>query len=257
MLLNFRTYGNQGPALVIVHGFLGMGDNWHLLAQQFAKDFTVYVMDMRNHGKSAHSDIFNLQIMVDDIIETLDHIGIGNIYIIGHSMGGKVAMQMALENPSRVTKLIVADIAPKAYPPGHDDVFRALHRIDLNTLQSRTEADNLMAQDLPDFSTRQFLLKNLTRDENGNFIWKMNLPVLEDYYSHISGEVVGSVYYNPTLFVRLSKSRYIKDTDLDLIETLFPNYILETIADAGHWLHADKPQEFYDVVRGFIFEEHS
>lgn len=168
-------------------------------------------------------------------------------------MGGKVGMLMALENPSLVEKLVVADIAPKAYPPGHEDVLRAFHRIDLKTLQTRNEADSLMAQDLPDFSTRQFLLKNLTRDDNGNFIWKMNFPVLEKYYNNMSIQIEGSPYYNPTLFIRGGKSKYIKDTDLDMIEKLFPNYILETIADAGHWLHADKPQEFYDLVRGFIF----
>jgi len=255
LLLNFRTYGNQGPPLIIVHGFLGMGDNWHLLAQQFAKDYKVLVMDMRNHGKSMHSDVFSLQVMVDDIIETLDHESISKVYIIGHSMGGKIAMQMALENPSRIEKLVVADIAPKAYPPGHEEVFRALHRINLQTLQSRTEADNLMAQDLADFSTRQFLLKNLTRDENGDFIWKMNLPVLEKYYNNISGEVSGTIYYSPTLFIRGSKSKYILDSDLDMIEKLFPNYILETIENAGHWLHADKPQEFYEVVNGFLSED--
>lgn len=254
MLLNFRTYGNQGPPLVIIHGFLGMGDNWHLLAQQFGKDFSVFVMDMRNHGKSGHSDEFSLPLMVDDIIETLDKEGISKVNIIGHSMGGKVGMLMALENPSLVEKLVVADIAPKAYPPGHDDVFRALHKIDLGTLQTRNEADNLMTQDLPDFSTRQFLLKNLTRDENGNFIWKMNLLVLEKYYSNMSIEIEGSPFYNPTLFIRGSKSKYILDSDLDVIEKLFPNYILETIEGAGHWLHADKPEEFYGVVNSFISE---
>ncbi len=252
MLLNFRTYGNQGPPLVIIHGFLGMGDNWHLLAQQYAKDFSVYVMDMRNHGKSPHSDKFSLPLMVDDIIETLDNEGINKVNIIGHSMGGKVGMLMALENSSRVEKLVVADIAPKAYPRGHEDVFSALHRINLETLQTRTEVDNLMAQDLPEFSTRQFLLKNLTRDENGNFIWKMNLPVLEMYYNNMSIEIEGSAYYDPTLFIRGSKSKYILDSDLDMIEKLFPNYILETIEDAGHWLHADKPEEFYEVVNSFL-----
>ncbi len=252
MQLNFRTYGNQGPPLVIIHGFLGMGDNWHLLAQQFATDFSVYVMDMRNHGKSPHSDEFSLPLMVDDIIETLDTENINKVNIIGHSMGGKVGMLMALENPSRVDKLVVADMAPKAYPRGHDDVFKALHRIDLQTLQNRTEADQLMTQDLAEFSTRQFLLKNLTRDENGNFIWKMNLPVLEKYYNNMSIEISGTPYYNPTLFVRGSKSKYILNSDLDLIAKLFPNYILETIEGAGHWLHADKPAEFYDVVNEFL-----
>lgn len=252
MILNYRTYGEQGPVLVIVHGFLGMGDNWHLLAQQFAADYRVYVMDMRNHGKSPHSDAFSLNLMAEDIIETLEAESINKINIIGHSMGGKVAMFLALEHPHWVHKLVVADIAPKPYPPGHEEVFKALHRIDLKSLQTRGEADNLMAIDLADFSTRQFLLKNLSRDEAGNFIWKMNLPILEKYYDNITKEISGSAFYHPTLFIRGSKSRYILDSDTELIKKLFPYYILETVEGAGHWLHADKPKEFYGVVNNFL-----
>jgi esterase len=250
MDLNFKKYGESGAPLIILHGFLGSLDNWHTLSTQFANNFTVYNIDQRNHGKSPHANEHSIAHMVNDLNLFLKNNHLHAANIIGHSMGGKVAMQFALQYPEMTNKLIVADIAPRLYPQGHTDVFDAIFAVDLNRITSRKEAEEFMTPHITDFGTRQFLLKNLERNSNGTFSWKMNLDVLYKYYEEIIKS--GSQFNNPSLFLKGGNSNYIQEKDLTQIKSLFPNYKLHTLPNAGHWLHAEQPELFYNTVTQFL-----
>ncbi|MDP1727926.1 MAG: alpha/beta fold hydrolase [Bacteroidota bacterium] len=252
MKLHYKEYGS-GKSLIILHGFLGSLDNWHTLATRFGKSFNVFAIDQRNHGKTQHSPAHSIAFMVADLLEFVKEHKLSNISIIGHSMGGKVAMQFALEHPEIVENLIVVDIAPKHYERGHDAVFKALFAVKLNQLTSRKDAEDAMLPFLPDYGTRQFLLKNLERNADGSFQWKMNLPVLYENYEDMSREIFYNLpFLGRTLFIKGEKSAYILKSDDTMIKTLFPNSTLITIAGAGHWVHADKPDDFYETVLNFI-----
>ncbi len=252
MQLHYKEYG-LGKPLIILHGFLGSLDNWHTLATRFGKSFRVFAIDQRNHGKTQHSREHSTALMVADLLEFVKEHKLSNISIIGHSMGGKVAMQFALEYPEIVENLIVADIAPKQYERGHENVFKSLFAVKLNQLTSRKDAEDAMLPFLPDFGTRQFLLKNLERHADGSFQWKINLPVLYDNYDDMSREIVyNKPFLGRTLFIKGEKSEYILKSDEAIIKTLFPNSSLVIISGAGHWVHAENPDEFYDTVLKFI-----
>lgn len=253
MNLNYKESGEVGKRpLVILHGLFGSLDNWITLAKYFAEHFHVYLVDQRNHGKSPHDDAFSYQVMGDDLRAFLMQHAIQDPIILGHSMGGKTAMLFATQHPEMIYKLIVVDIAPKTYPVHHDGIIEGLKSLPLEQLQRRGEADDLLAKFIPQFDTRQFLLKNLTRDEKGVFVWKMNLPVIERNIEIIGhGLPEDAVFEKETLFIRGLKSDYIKDEDLPLLSKHFPHSRLESVAEAGHWVHAEAPQKLFDLVISF------
>ncbi len=253
MELYYREFG-QGTPIVILHGLLGFSDNWQTIAKTLAEHHLVITPDLRNHGRSPHTNSHTYPEMAEDLRTFLDQQGIYATALIGHSMGGKVAMQFALEHPDRVTHLVVVDIAPTAAAPGnHEHIFEALMALNIEQIHTREEADAFLQQRISEPSVRQFLLKNLTRNPDGSFAWKMNLPVLWRHYADILAPVKGDApFTGPVLFVRGSRSNYIKDSDLEAIRVLFPHARIETVEGAGHWVHADKPQELLALLRPFL-----
>ncbi|HYG16215.1 MAG TPA: alpha/beta fold hydrolase [Bacteroidia bacterium] len=253
MELFFRKYGESGKKLMILHGLFGMSDNWHQVSQLLDDTNIVYNTELRNHGQSPHSHEMNYSLMADDIAETLDSLSLDKINILGHSMGGKAVMTFALNYPERVEKLVVADIGIKAYRRGHDEIFDAIIPLKLSEYATRGEIDKHLTPLLPEFTTRQFILKNLARNEKGEFYWKMNVTDIFKNYDNIIAPVDSSkTFTGPTLFIRGENSNYIKDEDWDGIKKIFPNANLETIPGAGHWVHADQPTELVNTVKEFI-----
>lgn len=252
--LNFKEYGEGDQNLIVLHGFLGSLDNWHTLATEWGNaGLHVYTLDLRNHGKSPHTEEHTIQYMVDDINDFMFQHHIDNAAVLGHSMGGKVAMLFALQFPTLCSKLIVADMAPKAYKPGHDDVFDAIFQVSLDKITTRKEAEEAMKPYLGDFGTRQFILKGLERTEEGVYNWKFNLKTLfQDYNEIIKAIEIKTTYEKPTLFVKGEVSGYIQEADVPRIKELFPQATIQTVASAGHWIHADQPAAFYKVVLDFV-----
>ncbi len=252
MKLSFRTLGNDDP-LIIMHGVFGSSDNWQTLGKVFSEQFKVYLVDMRNHGNSPHSDEFDYDVMVKDVIELMDDEGISKSHIIGHSMGGKVAMHLATQHADRVEKLIVVDIAPKHYPPHHQQIFEGFHSVDFTNLQNRKDADDQMAKVISNFGVRQFILKNLDRRKDGSFGWKLNIKAIEHAIENVGEGIEGDVSFDgDTLFIAGGKSDYITEEDHDLIRAFFPNALIATLKDAGHWVHAEKPEELGEAVIKFL-----
>ena len=254
MQLNHKTYGNTGPHLVILHGLFGNLDNWQTLARRWATDYTVVLVDLRNHGRSPHAEEMTYPLMAQDIAELLETLAIDRCHLLGHSVGGKAAMQAALSYPTLVEKLIVVDMAPRQYGRGHDDVFAALRALDPATISDRSEADAAMQPHMADAGVRQFLLKNLTRRDDAGFRWRMNLEVLDRDYEQLIAPIgtVGQIYPGPVLFVRGGKSDYVRDEDWPGVLEHFPQARLATVAGAGHWVHAERPGELEGLVRAFL-----
>lgn len=251
MKLFFQEYGTGQP-LIILHGLLGTLDNWHTLSKRFASSYNVLAADLRNHGRSPHSDSLSYETMAEDVIELMESQHLGPSHVLGHSMGGKVAMTLALANPERVSKLIVVDIAPRSYRRLHDELLDALMSVDLARFHSRHEIDEELSAKIPDRAIRQFLMKNLARDESGLFHWKANLATISKHDEELSTEVdAAAPFPNPTLFVKGIRSDYIIESDTPSIRRLFPKARIESI-DAGHWVHAESPDRFADVVEQFL-----
>lgn len=254
MQLNFKSFG-QGPPLVILHGLFGTLDNWQTLGKQWAEDYTVYLVDQRNHGRSPHLETISYKEMAEDLAGFLESEWIHKCHLLGHSMGGKVAMQFALDYPDLVEKLIIVDIAPKQYPAGHNEIFAAMLSLNLDALESRSAAAEQLSSQIPDRGVVQFLLKNLSRVPGGGFAWKMNLAVLHRDYENILQTVGGSdSFEGEALFIRGAKSHYVEKTDLPMINTLFPLAKLHSIQDAGHWIHAEQPAALFATVSAFLQE---
>ncbi|MEN7546526.1 alpha/beta fold hydrolase [Rapidithrix thailandica] len=252
MDLFYREQGTGTP-IIILHGFLGSCDNWLTLGKRFAEAHKVYLVDQRNHGRSGHADAFDYDILAEDLKAFMALHAIEKPVIIGHSMGGKTAMQFAMKYPDQLEKLIVVDIAPKQYKPHHQTILKGLNSIDLQTLKSRGEADKLLSGYIPELPVRQFLLKNLYRNDEGGFSWRMNLPVLTEKVGNVVAVTdTGQTVNLPTLFIRGGNSNYILDTDFALIQRLFAQATLTTIDGAGHWVHAEKPNEFVEAVNQFV-----
>jgi esterase len=247
----YREFG-QGAPVVILHGLFGFSDNWQTIAKGLADHRLVITPDLRNHGRSPHLPTHTYPEMADDLKTFLEEHWIFSTDLVGHSMGGKVAMQFALHHSDMVNKLVVVDIAPGEASDNHSDIFQSLLDLDLSKITTRQEADTFLAARIPDYGTRQFLLKNIGRDANGRFTWKMNLPVLWQEYPAIVAAVDGEPFDKPALFIRGSRSGYIKDADFSLIKTLFPQAEIKTIEDAGHWVHADKPAELLETLQAFL-----
>lgn len=247
-----RSYG-RGHPLIILHGLLGSLDNWATLARRFAEHFHVFTFDARNHGRSSHSNVMNYAAMADDVQTFMQKHSIASAYILGHSMGGKTAMQVAMTHAQVVDKLIVVDIAPGAYGRRHDHIFEALCNVDLKKYSSRKEVEEDLALKIREHATVQFLLKNLGRDESGGFRWKMNLPVLRKHYDELGAAIPHSMTFEkPAMFVRGGKSSYITDDEKRRIKKMFPRSSIVTIKNAGHWVHADAPEDLEKIVVRFL-----
>lgn len=251
MKLNFKKSGS-GPPLVILHGLFGSADNWFSIAKELVEHYTLILVDQRNHGDSPHSDQWNYKVMVEDLLKLLDDEGLDKVFLMGHSMGGKTVMNFAVSYPDRVEKLIVADIAPRYYPVHHEAILEGLNSLNLKEIKSRKEADDQLAKHISELGIRQFLLKSLTRDSEG-FAWKINLPVISKNIENV-GEALaeGAQFEGPTLFLAGANSNYIQQKDLPDIKAHFPNYELEFVADAGHWLHAEQPHAVVEEMRKFL-----
>jgi esterase len=253
MQLFYRMVG-QGPPIVILHGLFGSCDNWLTMGKNIADlGYTVYMIDQRNHGRSPHDSMFDYTQMAADLQAFISDNNIEKPILVGHSMGGKTVMQYALNYPDTFSKLVVIDIAPKFYPVHHYDILQGLNTMPLATLQSRQEADDFLAKFEPKLSVRQFLLKNLYRNDSGAFDWRINLPVITKNIHEIGEEVTGDeAVTQPTLFMRGEWSSYIQDTDWEYIQRVFPNAILDTIAAADHWVQAEQPAAFLESLQKFI-----
>ena len=252
-ILHSKVLG-KGKPLCILHGFLGMSDNWKTLGNSYSENgFNVHLIDQRNHGKSFHSTGFNYDLLAMDLKNYLDHHGLKSTHLIGHSMGGKTAMQFACTYSNWVDKLLVADIAPKYYPPHHSTIIDALNKIDLNEISSRNDADDQLKRNIPDFGTRQFLLKNLYRNNDKRLRFRFNLPVLDKRMEDIGENINNTdIFDGPTLFLKGDRSEYVVENDMTEIKKHFPNAEMETITDAGHWLHAENPEQFLEKSLKFL-----
>ncbi len=253
MKLFYRKIG-EGQPLIILHGLFGQSDNWNTLAKQFAEqNFQVFTVDLRNHGLSPHSDDFNFQVMSDDVLELITDNQLRNVILIGHSLGGKVAMELAIKHPEVIDKLVVVDIAPKYYPVHHQSVLQALEAVDFSLVKTRKQAEEILSKFISDFGTKQFLLKNIYWKENGEMAWRFNLKAIAAQIENVGEATKNDTTCDvPTLFIRGEKSNYILDSDMNLIQEIFTHNMLETIADAGHWVHAEKPKEFFETVMKFV-----
>lgn len=252
-MLYSRIEGHGKP-LLIIHGFLGMSDNWKSFSAQYAAEgFQVHLLDLRNHGKSFHSEDFSYELMAEDVLNYCTEHHLDQISIIGHSMGGKVAMLFATLYPEKVEKLIVADIGPKYYAPHHQDILAGLNAVDFNDKPDRATVEEVLYPFIPDFGTRQFLMKNLFWKEPGQLAFRFNLDVFNRKIDVIGTALPdGAVFNKPTLFIRGGNSKYILDTDLPEIQKHFPDYQLATIPNVGHWLHAENPKAFFEETVKFL-----
>ncbi len=251
MKLAHKIYG-EGKPLVIVHGLFGFSDNWVTHAKKFGEYFQVIVCDMRNHGYSPWSDEFSYQLMVDDLVELLDDLGIEKCSLIGHSMGGKVAMHFAQQYENRLEKLIVVDMGVKEYPMHHQHILAAFEAIDLSQMSARSEAERILATFIDSDGVRQFLLKNLYWKEKGKLAWRVNFPVLSAAMTEVLGALPEGEVFTPTLFIRGALSNYIVETDYETLETYFPDSQFLTIENAGHWVHAESPDDFFNGALEFL-----
>ena len=246
----------KGKPLIILHGFLGMSDNWKTIGTQFAANgFQVHMLDLRNHGRSFHSEEFNYEAMMSDVAEYCRFHQLTNIDIIGHSMGGKVAMLLAVEHPEMVEKLVVADIGPKYYPSHHQAILAGLNAVDFSQKPDRNQVEEVLKKYISDLGTRQFLMKSLFWKEPGQLAFRFNLDVFNKKIEQIGTALTDSQRFDkPTLFIRGGNSKYILDDDFQTIQSHFQDSKVETIPNVGHWLHAENPQLFFEIVIDFLSE---
>ena len=251
MQLFYRPSG-QGDPLIILHGLFGSSDNWYSLAKVFAERFQVFLVDQRNHGQSPHSNEFDYKLLTEDILEFIREHGIKKPIIMGHSMGGKAAMNFAVRYPDQLSNLIVVDIVPKTYPVHHDAILDGLKAIPLDSLASRNDADKILSDHVPEPDVRQFLLKNLTRKSAGGFEWKINLAAIDRNIEAMGeGMKYSGKYDGPSLFIKGKKSKYYAEGDEMLIQNIFPKAEFATL-DTGHWVQAEKPDEFASLVFNYL-----
>ncbi len=252
MKLNYKKVG-EGSPLIILHGLFGSLDNWMSIAKELSPNFEVFLVDERNHGQSPHSNEFNYVVMANDLYEFVQEHNIINPIVLGHSMGGKTAMQFAMNYPNSLSKLIVADIAPKGYPVHHRQIIDGLLSLNFEMIKTRQEADAELSKHIGDLSVRQFLLKNLYWIEQGKLAWRFNLSVINNNIDMVGVGLKNiQLFSKPTLFVRGEKSNYVLDSDFENIKNIFPNSEIETISNSGHWVHAENPTEFLEIVKSFL-----
>lgn len=252
MKLASRDYGSGKP-LLILHGLFGQSDNWNSLAKNFSeKGFCVYSIDLRNHGLSPHSEVWNYEVMADDIHSFIHEHGLHEPILLGHSMGGKVLLHYELKYPNQASKLIITDIAARYYEPHHQQVLEALLAVDFTLIKSRKEAEAVLNNYITDFGTKQFLLKNIYWKESDQMAWRFNLHVISKNINNIGEAVPFFESETPTLILSGGKSSYINEKDVEDFSKRFTKVKFTRIADAGHWLHAEKPKEFFEAVLSFI-----
>jgi len=252
MELHSLNYGSGDP-LIILHGLFGSADNWQTVSKRLGQQFHVFALDLRNHGRSPHAPEMNLSDMAGDIAEFLEDNVLPSAHLLGHSLGGKIAMQFALQSPEKVRKLIIVDIAPRSYPPLHRSILDTLITTNLAEIHDRRQADSRLAERIPEPQVRQFLLKNLVRQADGAMAWKFNLPVLNSNYDRLNDAVLeGRTFDGPILFVLGQNSTYVRPEDWSEILRQFPKAEKAVVADAGHWVHADAPASFLQVVLQFL-----
>ena len=252
MLLNYQQSG-QGPDVVLIHGLFGSLENLNVIAKALAENYTVTNVDLRNHGRSFHSETMNYEVMADDIYNLLKNLNISNAHIIGHSMGGKAAMQLALKHKDVVNKLVVLDISPVANKPRHSAIFAGLNEVAESNVADRKAADLLLAKHIDEMGVRQFLLKSFAKNDQGQYQWRFNLDVLNQQYENILSQLdENDSCLCDTLFVKGNDSDYILAEHRPMIISLFPNAKAKVIHGAGHWLHAQKPLAVNKAISDFL-----
>ncbi|MES9833620.1 MAG: alpha/beta fold hydrolase [Candidatus Thiodiazotropha sp. DIVDIV] len=253
-LLYYRDLGdNNRPVLCLLHGLFGSSSNWMGIVRRLQQDYRIIVPDLRNHGRTPHRDEMNYPVMVEDLMQMIDSLELPSLSLLGHSMGGKVAMCAALSHPERIDKLIVADIAPVAYGNRFASIFKGLGEMPLEQLQNREEADSYLSNSVPDQGVRQYLLQNLVKQEQG-WVWRFNLNILQSALPSLSGfpEIGQSVYPGDVLFIHGEKSDYLNNDALKVIQRCFPHNRRRMIHGAGHWLYAEQPDQFAQAVISFL-----
>ncbi|MCD6201611.1 MAG: alpha/beta fold hydrolase [Bacteroidales bacterium] len=267
MTLFYRELG-EGPPLIILHGLYGSSDNWLSIARKLSDRYHIYLVDQRNHGQSPHDPVHDFPVLSDDLDEFILEHRLDHVILLGHSMGGKTALFYAVSHPDKTSALVVVDISPRTYHIGqgsgtsfgmHKEMMEAMLHSDVSLLSSRQQVMEALRPAIPQERVRQFLLKNLTRDDNHHFKWKINLPVLYDQlpnilkgldsYPELKDRQITSF---PVLFIKGEKSGYISEEDLPVIHQYFPLAEIEVIADAGHWVHAEQPEVFVKTILDFL-----
>ena len=249
-MLHYRVLG-KGDPLVILHGLFGSSDNWQSQAKIFAEFYTVYLVDLRNHGHSFWSEEHSYALMAKDLRFLTEELNLKNIILLGHSMGAKVAMTFAQQHPTILKKLILVDMGIKEYPMHHQHILAGIKSLNLSEYTSRGEAERVLEVHLENPGVRQFLLKNLYWKTKGELAWRMNVTILEKKMGEILSAIPKQVVLTTTIFIRGELSNYILDEDIPDIENVFPDSEFETISGAGHWVHAEAQEEFIHAVLGF------
>lgn len=252
MELNYKSFG-QGEPIIILHGLFGTLDNWQTVAKALADDYLVFIVDQRNHGRSPHLDDMSYPLLAEDLRAFMEAHWIYRAHIVGHSMGGKTAMQFALLYPDMADKLAVIDMAPKQYPGGHEPIIQALLDLDIDRVENRQDAEEFLAGRIETPAVVQFLTKNITRNHAGRYSWKMNLSAIHRNYPAILRAVEAEApYEGPALFLRGGRSSYVLPQDEPDIKALFPQARIETVEGAGHWVHAEAPDVVIEKLRAFL-----
>ncbi len=251
MQLQRQQFGSSGEPLVVLHGLFGSGENWHSMCLRLGAEFRVWALDQRNHGASPHSTQMDYPTMAADVLEFMADQGLQEVHLLGHSMGAKTAMALALLHPSNVRSLVSVDMAPRAYSPRHDKILDGMLALNLDSLRDRRRMELALESQVPDLATRRFLLKNVRRSAGG-FHWRIGLHEIASNYSHLSEAVEGQPYPGPALFVRGDGSDYLGERDLPLIQKLFPRAELKTVPGAGHLVHVDQPEALLETLRDFF-----
>jgi len=249
--LFYKEYGDGKP-VVILHGLFGFSDNWKSQAKVLANYFRVIAVDLRNHGRSEWSDLHSYESMAHDVIETMDLLKLSQFHVIGHSMGGKVAMHLAQSHPERVLKTVVVDMGIKSYPMHHQDLIEAIKAVPIETITARSQVNTFLSNRIPEEGVRQFLLKNLYWIERGKLAWRMNIDILEANMNLILDALPEQEVLGSTLFIKGANSSYILDEDVEAIENVFLDSEIQSITDAGHWVHADAFEEFLERILAFL-----
>ena len=250
MKLHFRELG-EGQPLLILHGLFGFSDNWQSHAKKLAEYYRVILVDLRNHGHSPWSDEFSYDLMAGDIFELCEDLNLNVFILVGHSMGGKVAMNFAQKHEELLDKLVVVDIGIKEYPMHHEHILAGIHSVDLPNISARRQAEEQMSAHIDSEGIKQFLLKNLFWKEKGVLAWRMNVDVLEREMPNILSALDQVEVSVPTLFIRGALSNYILDEDIESIENMFIDTEIVTIENAGHWVHAEAANEFLESLLSF------
>ena len=254
MRLNYSEQG-VGDPVFLLHGLFGSLSNLGNLARALAPSYRVISVDLRNHGDSPHHAEMSLLSMAQDIVELMDHLSIASAYFVGHSLGGKVAMQLAMSEANRVKGLVVVDIAPVKYQDNNTNIINNLYDLSKVDIKDRKMADSFLSEQGVEPSVRAFLLKNLSRNSAGNFELKININAIKaNYESHLSAAPQGEIFTGPCLFLKGENSDYIDQQQLPIIQSIFPKSSVQTVDAVGHWLHAEKPELFNQMVLQFIGE---